>query len=134
LSDEEVDYIKEKHKEYDVVYNNIELIEFNHINGALVINVENFINEICHALMVNNKYKIVFLVNAKNGHVNVRHNVSTLNIGDVLSRLNLGGGQRFAAGMNRIEPADMLIKKLLTLEKYLYVHFPELQRSENDNS
>ena len=134
LSDEEVDYIDGKHKEYTATYNGIEMIEFNHINGALVINVKSFVNEICHDLMVNNGYKIVFLVNAGTGHTNVRHCAQSLNIGELLTKLDLGGGHKFAAGMRKIEPAELFTKKLLTLEKFLYMNFPEMRRVEEPKS
>lgn len=132
LSEEEVDYINGKHKEYKTVYDGIELLEFNHINGALVINVENFVNEICHDLMTNNGYKIVFLVNAKTGHTNVRHCEQSLNIGELLTKLDMGGGHKFAAGMKKIEPTDEFTKKILTLEKYLYKYYPDMRIVETE--
>lgn len=126
LTDEEVDYIKSQHAEYNRIYNNVELVEFNHINGALVVNVEKFVNEICQDLMKNNGYNIVFIRNSKTGHINVRQNIPIINIGEILSKFDVGGGHRFAAGMRAME-ADEFLKTVLELEKYLYTHYPEIR-------
>lgn len=128
LSEEEAEYIAGKEREYTTVLDGLEMIEFNHIKGAFVINAPSFINEISHDLMNNNGYRIVFIKSAVTDHISVRHNVESLNMGELLTKNNIGGGHPKAAGMSKMEN-DKLIKILLTIEKYLYLHYPEMRRS-----
>lgn len=129
LTAEEQNFIKQKKIEYKETYDSLELVEFEHIKGCLVLNSDKFINEICENLMQSEGYKIVFFRSTKNGHTSVRHCVNDLNIGELLTQQGLGGGHRKAGGMNELN-SELLVKKILALEKLLFMNFPEVRRTE----
>lgn len=126
LTQQELDFIAGKKEEFKQVYEALEIVEFQHIKGCLVINANGFINEICSDLLDSGNYRIVFLRNTKNGHISVRHNIENLNIGEFLTKNNLGGGHKKSAGMD-IMDADTMTKKLLTMEKVFYANYPEVR-------
>ena len=128
LTPEEADYLASIDRDYKAVYDGLDIMEFEHIKGCFVLSATKFLNELCHDLMNNNGYLIVFIRNTDTGHISVRHKMPSFNAGEFLTKHNLGGGHKFAAGMSAIEPAD-IPKKLLTIEKFLYVNFPEIQKS-----
>ena len=132
LTDEEVQYLERKDKEYHTNFDSLEMIEFNHIKGAFILNATEFLNEIAHDLMTNNGYRIIFLKNLKNDNVSLRHNIQGFNAGELLVKHNLGGGHPFAAGFHEVD-SEKLVKHILTIEKYLYVHFPEVRLSTKEN-
>ncbi len=127
LSEEELLYIEGKEREYKIVFDDIEMMEFEHIKGGLVLNVNKFVNEICSDLMEHNGYRIVFLRNPDTGHTNVRHNIPGLNIGKLLEEHDLGGGHKNAAGMKILNP-DVFTKSIMVIEKFLYKNFPEVRK------
>lgn len=128
LTPEEIDHLASIDRDYKVVYDGLEIMEFEHIKGGFVLSATRFLNELCHDLMKNNGYNIVFIRNTDTGHISVRHNMPAFNAGEFLTKNNLGGGHKFAAGMSAIEPED-IPKKLLAIEKFLYVNFPEIRKS-----
>lgn len=129
LTEQEVEHIKSKEIEYKHVFDGLEMIEFNHIKGGFVISAPNFINEIADDLMANNGYRIVFVKSTYTEHVSVRHNVDGLNMGELLTKHNIGGGHPKAAGMAKMDN-DQLTKTLLALEKHLWIHFPEMRSTQ----
>jgi oligoribonuclease NrnB/cAMP/cGMP phosphodiesterase (DHH superfamily) len=127
LMQEETDYLAAKEKEYHSVYDALELMEFEHIHGGFVLSATQFINELCTDLMNANGYYIVFMRNGETGHISLRHRIPEFNAGEFLTKNNLGGGHRNAAGMTKIEPEN-IPKVLRTIEKYLYTHYPIVQK------
>lgn len=127
LTQDEQEYIRYSETNYKTAYDNAELMEFDHINGCLVTNVNDYISEMCHDLMVKCGYKIVFLRNNKKGNTSIRHCIPSLHIGNLLNSIGLGGGHKFAAGMNQLD-SHAIVKDILAVEKILYERFPETRR------
>jgi oligoribonuclease NrnB/cAMP/cGMP phosphodiesterase (DHH superfamily) len=131
FTQDEINYIDYKHAEYIDVYKNVSGMDFETINACMVMDLENFVNDICEDLLKKENYDLVVFRNKLSGHAGVRHKIPGLNIGAVLKELNIGGGHEYAAGINILE-VKLLIKAIKDLEKYLYDRYPQIRRKQGD--
>jgi oligoribonuclease NrnB/cAMP/cGMP phosphodiesterase (DHH superfamily) len=110
----EIEWLRKRRKIFKDLYANLSVFEFQKINGCIAESHE-FINEICHKLMTEEKYNIVFIRNTTNQRVSVRHNIKGLDIGSLLKTKGYGGGHEMAAGFWTSDSKDFEIK-IKTLE------------------
>lgn len=108
---DEIIWLKKRRKIFKELYDNIEIFEFSKINGCIVESRE-FINEICHKLMEEEGYNIVFVRNPSNQRVSVRHNLdeNVLDAGGILKAHGWGGGHAQSAGMFTTDGPDFKMK------------------------
>lgn len=94
---EEKRWLEMREKKFKKIYDNLEIFEFDKINGCIVQEKE-FINEICHKLMDEEGYKLVVIRNPSNGRISVRHCIEGLDAGAILKEQGWGGGHAVSAG------------------------------------
>lgn len=116
-------WLEERDKEFEKLYDSLDLFEFDKINGCIVESKE-FINEICDRLMKREGYDIVFCRNPYHGRVSIRHRIEGLNIGEILKIHNWGGGHFQSAGMFCDDILDFK-NKVNILEEELSKDFPK---------
>jgi len=117
FTNDEIKWLRERRKQFKKLYDDIEIFEFDKINGCIVESRE-FINEIAHKLMEEENYNIVFVRNPSNQRVSVRHNLNEniLDMGGILKEHKWGGGHAAAAGLFTLNGEDFK-NKIQTLEK-----------------
>jgi len=114
----EIEWLRKRRKVFKNLYNNLSIFEFDKINGCVAESHE-FINEICHKLMIEEKYNIVFIRNPSNQRVSVRHNFPNLDVGSLLKSKGYGGGHASAAGFWSSDNKDFE-NKIKILENDIY--------------
>lgn len=118
FTDEEIKYIRKQKKEFNYIYDNLEVYSMEKINGCFV-QCNRFHNDICHKLMNDEKYDVVFFRNPQTKKVSVRNKAKGIHIGNILKELNVGGGHKDAGGF--FEPdIQSLQEKLVLIENKLY--------------
>lgn len=115
---EEIEWLKKRREMFKEIYKNIEVYEFDKINGC-VIEAEEFINEIAHKLMKEENYQIIFVRNPKTQRVSVRHNITNLDMGNILKSYGWGGGHELSAGF-WVSSNEDFKTKIEILEKEIY--------------
>lgn len=118
FTDEEEKWLKERDLEFKRLYDSLEIFEFEKINGCVVQSKE-FINEICHKLMNEEGYDIVFVRNPYHGRVSIRHNIEGLNMGTILKEKGIGGGHEKSAGLF-CDDIDDFQRKAKDLENVIF--------------
>lgn len=121
---DEISYIRKKKKAFKAIYDNLEIYDFESVNACL-IQASEFHNDLCHKLLTDEKYNIVFLRNPVSKRVSVRNNNPDIHIGNILKGLkdengvSYGGGHKDAGGM--FEPDIIKFQsKLEMIEKAIY--------------
>lgn len=123
FTEEEDEWLEQREIEFKNLYESLSIFEFEKINGCVVQSKE-FINEICDKIMTEECYDIVFVRNPYHGRVSVRHKIEDLNIGDVLSEHDWGGGHAQSAGMFCSDMEDFQ-NKISVLEDELSKKYPK---------
>jgi oligoribonuclease NrnB/cAMP/cGMP phosphodiesterase (DHH superfamily) len=124
LTKEEVEWLKERRSEFKKLYANLNIYELDKIQGCMAESTE-FINEICHKLMNEEKYNIVIIRNPRNGRVSIRHRIANLDTGKILKENGWGGGHACSSGFFSSSKEDfkMKIDKLeQIIENYINTH------------
>jgi len=98
IYEEELQYLKRRKSKYEKILSLLDIYEIKELNGILIIS-EDFINELASKYLKED-YSIVFVINPKNYKLSIRHSIDDLHIGNLVKSLNLGGGHKFAAGVN----------------------------------
>jgi len=98
FTEDELKWLDERDKEFERLYEGLNVFEFEKLNGCVVESKE-FINEICDRLMREESYNIVFCRNPYHGRVSIRHNIEGLDIGTILKEKGIGGGHEKSAGL-----------------------------------
>ncbi len=120
----ELDYLSERNQLYKKLYESLDGIDFDSMNGCMVLGDNNFINEICHDLMEKDGYHIVFFRVGNTGRISVRHKIEGLHIGNLLLKLGMGGGHEHAAGMLCSKDPKELSNQVQRVIKEIYEKFP----------
>lgn len=110
----ELKFISKREQELKECYENLEVIDIGLNDGAL-ISTYRHVNEMCHNLMDDEGYKIVFSYNPKNGNCSVRNNYEEISIGELLTSVD-GGGHANAGSFVEKNP-DLLKIKIEKLVK-----------------
>lgn len=105
----EIEWLRKRKDLFKKIYNDLSVYEFDKINGCISQSNE-FINEICHKLMEEEKYDMVVIRNPNNGRVSIRHNIPNLDAGKILKEQGWGGGHEKAAGMWSLDHNDFKTK------------------------
>jgi oligoribonuclease NrnB/cAMP/cGMP phosphodiesterase (DHH superfamily) len=127
LNSQELAYISLKAEEYKKVYQNLDGVDFETINGCLIFGVNDFVNDICHDLMNKDGYKIVFMMTKAN-RISIRHNIQGLHIGNMLMKHGVGGGHEHAAGMLCSMDTKEMTFQVNKITNDIYEHFPDSRR------
>lgn len=128
FTEEELKWYEGRELKYKELYDKLNVYEFETINGVLVQSDE-FVNEISHDLMTKEKYNVVFIQNPNLNRLSVRHNIEGFDVGSLLKNLGLGGGHPFAAGMN-VKDMNKLSGDIATIEKEIANKFPIVRRKK----
>jgi oligoribonuclease NrnB/cAMP/cGMP phosphodiesterase (DHH superfamily) len=120
FTEEENNWLKERDKEFEKLYENLNVYELENLNGCVTESKE-FINEICDKLMDEEKYKIVFVRNPWHGRVSIRSKYEKLDTGGLLKKLGFGGGHRESSGFFASDINDFQ-EKIIKLEKVFVDH------------
>jgi len=126
LTQEEIDYVLQRKKEFNKLYENLDIYEFDSINACFVIST-NFINDICHKLMEEKGYQLTICINPKSRSCSVRTKEDCLDVGKVLEILGLGAGHKKSAGFRLLENEEPS-KKIDMIEKYLYYNYEDIRK------
>ncbi|MFW6247081.1 MAG: DHHA1 domain-containing protein [bacterium] len=94
---EEEEWLVEREKKFERLYDELEVFEFEKINGCVTQGYE-FINEIADKLMDEEGYQFVIVRNPKHGRISVRSRYEELDAGGLLKKLGIGGGHEKSAG------------------------------------
>jgi len=123
----ELNFLRERRKEFAETYDNLNVFEFGTINACFVP-VTQFLNDIADALLSKDGYKMVLVQNARSKHISVRCR-GDIDIGNVLDTLQLGGGHASAGGFsNKESNMDKLKLDFKKLETYLYDNYPDWRK------
>lgn len=126
LTQEEIDYVLQRKKEFNKLYENLDIYEFDSINACFVIST-NFINDICHKLMEEKGYQLTICINPKSRSCSVRTKEDCLDVGKVLEILGLGAGHKKSAGFRLLENEEPSTK-IDMIEKYLYYNYEDIRK------
>lgn len=107
LTKEEIEYIRERKKQFQSSFDELEVYDLNKIN-ACYFEANSFLNELCEKLL-KMKYDVVFCRSPNKNSVSVRNKHPNLDVGDILKQLGYGGGHKDAAGF--YEPDFTKMKK-----------------------
>lgn len=125
LTKKENDYIRQKVKEFDEQYEELEIYEFDDIN-ACMFQSNVFINEFSHRLMNEEGYDVVFFNTTKNYKLAIRSSID-FNFGEYFREKGIGGGHEKAAGIDT-QSEEAMQETLDKLEKDLYKDIPSIRR------
>jgi oligoribonuclease NrnB/cAMP/cGMP phosphodiesterase (DHH superfamily) len=103
FTEKEIEFFKEQKKKFNDIWNAIKIYEMEDIKGAFITAGE-MINDVCEKVMVDEGYDFVFCLNSRSKTVSVRTTREDINIGQILERMNIGGGHAKSAG---IDPRTM---------------------------
>jgi hypothetical protein len=126
FNDREKEHIKDIQKRFDVLYDNLEIFEFEKINACFFIS-DISVNELSDKLLHTDGYDIVFFNTLKNYKISIRSKLDDFNVGMYLKEKNIGGGHFKAAGIDVATEHDMN-STLDTLEKDLYNLLPHIRK------
>jgi len=121
FNEKEIKWLHERRKEFNKRWKELEVFEFKNVNGCLV-NANYFLNEIAHKLMEEEGYNIVFVRNPDNERISIRQNIEEFNVGTYVKSLGIGGGHRFAAGIQADNMND-LQKKIKEINDFIYKNY-----------
>jgi len=126
----EIDYIKKQKKKFLETYNELEVFDFDKINGCFFIFDFNFVNDLCEKLLKEEKYDVVFCQNPRTGNISVRTNIRPdINLGETFTELELGGGHCSSAGLRGIDNSFDSLKSVLKVVEYeLLKKYPQIKR------
>lgn len=127
LTSDEVQFVRKRKDQFQTVYDNVVLHEFDDINGCLIDN-DKFVNEISQRL-ADDGYKIIFTSITGKNRVSIRNYVSSVNIGKVLDDLGIGGGHPQAAGFFE-DDRDELLNKIYNVIDVIKDN-PEFRREDD---
>lgn len=111
----ELQWLKSRRKVFNELYETLDVYDINSINGCVAYARE-FINDLAHKLMDEDRYDIVFIRNPGNGRVSIRHQIDGLHCGNLLKERGWGGGHAVASGFFSYDVNDFK-KKVLEIEK-----------------
>ena len=126
LTQEEIDYVLQRKKEFNKVYENLDIWELDSINACFVIST-NFINDICHKLMDEKGYQLTICINPKSRSCSVRTKEDCLDVGKVLEILGIGGGHKKSSAF-RLSENEEVSHKIDMIEKYLYYNYEDIRK------
>lgn len=107
LTPEEITHIRERKDAFKDFWDKLEIFTIEEINGC-VIRINEFINDVGHKLLTEEKYDFVFIRNPINSKVHVRMNkkIENLNMGMLMEELKMGGGHKDACGFSVTDDND----------------------------
>lgn len=125
----ERDYLSKIQHDYSKIYDDLNVVELEKINGVIGIYQNNWawLNEICHDLLYKDGYDIVFLYN-QSKTVSCRHKIEGLHLGNLLDNLKIGGGHERSCGMYKCETIQEVIDKVKLVEKIILDKFPKTDK------
>ena len=122
----EKEYVLRVEKEFDEMYDNLEITEYEKINGC-VFSGDTQVNELAHRLMNEDGYDFVIFNTTKNFKLSIRSVIQDFNFGVYLKERGIGGGHKLAAGINTGTEEEM-ISMLNNLEDELYEAIPSIRK------
>lgn len=121
FSSKELAWLKMRRDEFNNIYNNLDVMEFDKVSGCIV-EASDFMNEIADKLMKEEDYSFVIIRNSNTQRVSIRHSIEGFDAGSYLKEKEWGGGHPNAAGFFT-ENVDDFENKVKILEKYIYKNF-----------
>jgi len=126
LTQEEIDYVLERKKQFKETYEKLDIYEFDSINACFFIST-NFVNDICHKLMEEKGYQLTICINPKSRSCSVRTKEDCLDVGKVLEILGIGAGHKKSSGFRLLENEEPSTK-IDMIEKYLYYNYEDIRK------
>jgi len=127
FNDIEIKYILEQRKLLEKTYKSITFYELESIKSGFYIG-GNFINDICHRLMIDKNLDLVFCINPKSNSCSVRSKNENIHIGHILQELFPGAGGHKASAAFHLKEYDDIQESIEKVERYLFKNFPEIRR------
>lgn len=121
----EVEFFKKRDQAFNELYNSLEVYDMDSINGCL-ISCDEFVNDVCEKLQIEEGYQIIFARNPNSKNVSVRSQIKDCNIGEILKEHEIGGGHPNAGGMHAPD-LQQFQKNLKIIEKTLYKRFEHVR-------
>lgn len=121
----EKEYLGNIQKDFDKIYNELVVEEFETIN-ACWFESDIFVNEISHKLMMEEGYDCVMFNTLKNFKVSIRSNMDDFNMGMYLKEKGIGGGHPKAAGID-VSTQEEMNSIVDSIEKDLYDKIPSIR-------
>lgn len=126
LSKSEIDYIKRVKSNFNKIYNEIEIYDFESINACYFLS-DTLVNEIAHKLLHTDGYDCVFFNTMKSYKLSVRSKLEDFNFGVYLKDKGVGGGHKQAAGID-VGTEEELNTMLNNIEEWLYQDIPSIRK------
>jgi oligoribonuclease NrnB/cAMP/cGMP phosphodiesterase (DHH superfamily) len=128
FNDDELNYLEEKRVEWEKIWKELEIFELERIKGCVVI-VENFLNDVCEKLLKEENYGVIFARNPKSKTMSIRVNeeMNEIDIGALMTELDVGGGHANAGGTKKIDNEEIQ-DFVLMMQDELYERFEILRK------
>ena len=126
LTSGEKAYIKKVQSSFEVLYDEIEVYDFEKINACYFLS-DTLVNEIAHKLLTEDGYDVVFFNTMKSYKLSVRSSLDDFNFGTYLKSKDLGGGHKKAAGINGTTEEE-LNDNLEKIQKLLFDDIPKIRK------
>jgi nanoRNase/pAp phosphatase (c-di-AMP/oligoRNAs hydrolase) len=123
--DYEKQFLDYQDKKFNQIYDNLDVSCFSKIK-ACYFSGQDFINEVCEKLMFEEGFSIVFCYNTRTNRISIRTKEDNIDLGEILKKLDFGGGHPKAAGMNLCS-TNLLQERLENIENYMYKHFENVR-------
>lgn len=118
FNNDEIEYLASRRKQFTTTYKNTKLFKMDSIKGGVFVGSE-FLNDLCHDFMQNEKLDIIFCINQKTNSCSVRSNLD-LHIGNFLqANLSNSGGHK-NSGAFKFNDINDVHSKLDMLELNLF--------------
>lgn len=117
LLHEEKVYIQNQAELISKAFNNLELFDFEKVNGAMFF-ASDYINDLSEMVLNKHKYDFILIVNPTNLSSSIR-SVGEFYTGDMLKALGIGGGHKHAGGFRCVDEPS-LKRNTEMIEEYAY--------------
>ena len=116
LTDEEESWYQGELDNIERLYNETDIFELEGLNVGIMMCTE-YINDICHKAMNEDNFDIIICYNTSSKSVSVRNKHDEVDVGEMLSKLGIGGGHDSAGGFRAINEKEFK-EKIGYIEKY----------------
>ena len=116
FTEDENEWYKGELENIERAYNETDIFELNGLNVGIMMHHE-YINDLCHKAMTEDNFDIIILYNTMSKSVSVRSKHDEVNVGEMLTKLQIGGGHASAGGFRALDN-DSFKKQTVYIAKY----------------
>lgn len=121
FTDEENTQYKQIMDDIENKFNECNIFDFDHINAGCIIGYE-YINDLCHMALEKHKYDFIVFYNPRSKNGSIRCSNELIDVGKMLSELQIGGGHKLAAGFRSVDLQE-LKNHLNLIESYILKNY-----------